>query len=186
MVRGLSLGVTCACVAVVPLVCRNATGRLRYGGTSLRSVGVPRQPRELLPDGIYHVTVRGTGRIAIVRDDVDRRAFVRVLLDVVRRFGWFCYSYCLLDNHFHLIIETDRLSLSGGMHRLNFLHAQRFNRRHDRVGHLFQNRFGARVIETEEHLIAACEYVLANPVRAGLCERSSDWPWCGGLPGPWR
>jgi REP element-mobilizing transposase RayT len=154
----------------------------RFFGTSdVYAPVVPREPRNLLPDGIYHVTVRGTGQIAIVRDDIDRRAFVRLFLDVVRRFGWLCYVFCLMDNHFHLVIETDRLSLSGGMHRLNFLHAQRFNRRYDRVGHLFQNRFGARVIESDEDLAAVCLYVLANPVRAGLCERISDWKWSGGL-----
>jgi REP-associated tyrosine transposase len=95
------------------------------------------------------VTQRGTGQIAIVRDDIDRRFFVRQLTEVARRFGWLCYVFCLMDNHFHLVIETERLWLSGGMHRLSFLHAQRFNRRYERVGHLFQNRFGARIIEAK-------------------------------------
>jgi putative transposase len=142
---------------------------------------MPRIPREQLPDGIYHVTQRGTGQIAIVHDDIDRLVFVRQLLDVVRRFGWLCYVYCLMDNHFHLVVETERLWLSGGMHRLDFLHAQRFNRRYERVGHLFQNRFGVRVVEDDDDLAAVCVYVLSNPVRAGLCERIEDWPWSGGL-----
>jgi len=86
---------------------------------------MPRIPREHLPDGIYHVTQRGTGQIAIVRDDIDRRFFVRQLTEVARRFGWLCYVFCLMDNHLHLVIETERLWLSGGMHRLSFLHAQR-------------------------------------------------------------
>jgi putative transposase len=147
---------------------------------------MPRRPRKLLPDGVYHVTVRGTGQIDIVHDDVDRRAFVRQLRDVVRRFSWLCWIYCLLDNHFHLVVQTERLSLSEGMHRLNFLHAQRFNRRHNRVGHLFQNRFDARVVEGDEHLAVVCEYVAANPVRAGLCGQIEDWKWTGGALTPWN
>jgi REP-associated tyrosine transposase len=142
---------------------------------------MPRTPRERLPDGIYHVTQRGAGKIAIVRDDVDRLFFVRQLKEVVRRFGWLCYVFCLMDNHFHLVIETERSWLSGGMHRLGFLHAQRFNRRYERVGHLFQNRFGAVVIEDDDDLAAVCIYLLSNPVRAGRCERIEDWPWSGGL-----
>ena len=142
---------------------------------------MPRMPRELLPDGIYHVTQRGTGQIAIVRDDIDRRFFVRQLTEVTRRFGWVCYVFCLMNNHFHLVIETERLALSAGMHRLNFLHAQRFNRRYERVGHLFQSRFKARVVEDDDDLAAVCHYVLSNPVRAGLCKRIEDWPWSGGL-----
>jgi putative transposase len=126
---------------------------------------MPRTPRERLPDGIYHVTQRGAGKIAIVRDDVDRLFYV----------------FCLMDNHFHLVIETERSWLSGGMHRLGFLHAQRFNRRYERVGHLFQNRFGAVVIEDDDDLAAVCLYLLSNPVRAGRCERIEDWPWSGGL-----
>jgi REP element-mobilizing transposase RayT len=140
-----------------------------------------RIPRKLLPDGIYHVTQRGTGQIAIVRDDIDRRFFVRQLTEVTRRFGWLCYVFCLMDNHFHLVVETERLWLSGGMHRLSFFHAQRFNRRYERVGHLFQNRFKARVVEDDDDFAAVCLYVLSNPVRAGLCKRIEDWPWSGGL-----
>ena len=82
-----------------------------------------------------------------------------------------------MPNHYHLIVEIDREQLSGGMHRLNGLYAQRFNRRHDRVGHVFQNRFAAYVIESDEHLLAAILYLGENPVRARLCEQAADWPW---------
>jgi REP element-mobilizing transposase RayT len=99
------------------------------------------------------------------------------LREVIRKFEWSVYAYCLMPNHYHLIVDTDREHLSAGMHRLNFLYAQRFNRRHDRVGHLFQSRFGAYVIESDEHLLAALHYVAENPVRAGLCPEAADWPW---------
>ena len=97
--------------------------------------------------------------------------------EVIRKFEWNVYAYCLMPNHYHLIVDTKREWLSAGMHRLNFLYAQRFNRRHDRVGHLFQNRFAAYVIESDEHLLNSVSYVAQNPVRAGLCEVPAEWPW---------
>jgi putative transposase len=138
---------------------------------------VARAPRAALPDGVFHVTSRGVARAAIFRDPLDYVAFRSQLREVIRRFAWNVYTYCLMPNHYHLIIETEREHLSAGMHRLNFLYAQRFNRRHDRVGHLFQNRFAAYVIESDEHLLNSIAYVSQNPVRAGLCDAAADWPW---------
>jgi putative transposase len=138
---------------------------------------VPRIPRRSLPDGIFHVTSRGVARALIFRDVLDYVALRSQLREVIRRFGWNVYAYCLMPNHYHLIVEIDREQLSAGMHRLNGLYAQRFNRRHDRVGHVFQNRFAAYVIESDEHLLAAILYLGENPVRAGLCEQAADWPW---------
>jgi len=93
------------------------------------------------------------------------------------RFPLTCHIYCLMPNHFHLVLEGKLDNVSAGMHQLNGLYATRFNRRHERTGHLFQGRFGLRVIEDESYLEDACRYVLENPVRAGLCERAEDWPW---------
>jgi REP element-mobilizing transposase RayT len=89
-----------------------------------------------------------------------------------------------MPNHYHLIVEATQDDLSLGMHRLNGRYAQRFNQRYDRVGHLFQNRFGSYVIGSDEHYERAMEYVRANPVAAGLCDRIADWPWAGGLCDP--
>lgn len=105
--------------------------------------------------------------------------FVRLLASVVDRFRWRCHAYCLMPNHYHLVVRALRVDLSRGMHRLNFLYAQGFNHRYERTGHLFQNRFGARLIESEEYLADACTYVRMNPVRAGLCVEAEDWPWSG-------
>jgi REP element-mobilizing transposase RayT len=138
---------------------------------------MPRRPRRDLPDGIFHVTSRGVARAAIVHDERDYLALRYQLTEVTRKFGWSLFGYCLMPNHYHLILETERELLSAGMHRLNFLYAQRFNRRYDRAGHLFQSRFSSYVIESDAHLVAAIAYVRDNPVRAGLCERASDWPW---------
>jgi putative transposase len=138
-----------------------------------------RQPRGLLGDGIFHVTARGVARSALFLDCADFGGFAALLASVVERFRWRCHAYCLMPNHYHLVVETPRVKLSRGMHRLNFLYAQSFNDRYDRVGHLFQNRFGARLIESSEYLDDACTYVRMNPVRAGLCRSADDWPWSG-------
>ena len=87
------------------------------------------------------------------------------------------HALCLMTNHYHLVVETPRPQLSAGFHRLNGVYAQRFNNRHERRGHLFGDRFWSSVIDSEEYLAAVCRYVLGNPVRAGLCELSHDWPW---------
>jgi putative transposase len=138
---------------------------------------VPRPLRSDLPDGIYHVTTRGVAGTAIFLDDDDRRTFLARLADVVSRFHWCCHALCLMDTHYHLVIETTRVSMSLGLKRLNGLYAQGFNDRHARTGHLFGDRFWASLIETEQHLLAACWYVVCNPVRAGLCDQPEDWRW---------
>jgi len=138
---------------------------------------MPRRLRSELPDGMFHVTSRGVARAPIVRDTHDYIALRAQLREVIRKFAWNVYAYCLMPNHYHLVLSTEREGLSKGMHRLNGLYAQRFNRRHGRVGHLFQNRFSAYVIESDAHLLSAILYVGDNPVRAGLAERPADWPW---------
>lgn len=141
---------------------------------------MPRVPRSALPEaGYFHVTARGAGRIAIVRDDDDRRRFLQLLASAGKRVGWQVYAYCLMDTHYHVVVEAERDALSRALHRVNGVYAQGFNRRHGRWGHLFGERFAAWVVLDEGHLIAACRYVLRNPVRAGLCERAAEWPWSG-------
>jgi putative transposase len=130
-----------------------------------------------LPDGIYHVTARGVDGTAVFRDDDDRRTFLRILAETARGHRWRCHAFCLMGTHYHVLVETTRERLSAGFQRLNGLYAQLFNRRHARTGHLFGDRFAARVIEDESHLAAASAYIRANPVRAGLCATPDDWPW---------
>ena len=135
--------------------------------------------RTLLPDGIYHVTTRGVARGPIFVDDADRLAFLGLLASVVRLYAWRCHAFCLMTNHYHLIVETSRADLSDGLQRLNGRYAQEFNVRYSRSGHLFGGRFASWLIEEEDHLHAASEYVLGNPVRAGLCSRPEEWRWSG-------
>jgi putative transposase len=138
---------------------------------------VARPLRSDLPDGIYHVTTRGVDGAAIVRSDDDRQIFVARLFEVVGRFRWRWHAFCLMDTHYHLVVETTRVALSAGVRRLNGVYAQGFNGRHGRSGHLFGDRFAARLIESERYLAAACWYVVCNPVRAGCCREPGEWQW---------
>ena len=119
------------------------------------------------PGAIYHVTARGNARNAIVLDDEDRELFLVCLGEVILLFGWVCHAYCLMDNHYHLLIETPEGNVSRGMRQLNGVFTQRFNRRHGQVGHLFQGRFKAIVVDRESYLLELCRYVVLNPIRAG-------------------
>jgi len=136
-----------------------------------------RKPRFQLEDGIYHVTARGNRRQLVFRDDRDRTRFLDLLGQVVAREHWCCGAYCLMPNHFHLLLEGRRAALSNGMRRLNGSYAQWFNRRYKLTGHLFQDRFYAGLVESDWHLLELARYVVLNPVRAGLCLRPRDWPW---------
>lgn len=126
---------------------------------------------------MYHVTARGNGRQTIFEDDHDRRAFLALLRRVIDRFGWRCLTYCLMDNHVHLLLRTPEPNLSRGMQQLKSAHAQAFNRRHQRVGHLFAGRYGAQLVQQDAHLLEVFRYVALNPVRAGMCVNASVWPW---------
>jgi REP element-mobilizing transposase RayT len=141
---------------------------------------MPRIARSLLPDGTFHVTARGVGREPIFRDGIDYAEFARQLNVVREEYAWTLHAYCLLPNHYHLVIEAKQNDLSGGMHKLNGRYARRFNQRYDRAGHVFQNRFSSYVIESEEHFLRALEYVRANPVNAGLCDDADEWLWAAG------
>lgn len=136
------------------------------------------RPLRLQFDGaIYHVTSRGNAREDIFDDDTDRHAFLECLGKVVQRFHWLCHAYCLMDNHYHLVIETPEANLAKGMRQLNGTYTQRYNRRHRTVGHLFQGRYKAILIQRESHLQEVCRYVVLNPVRAKAVEKVEQWPW---------
>jgi putative transposase len=128
-------------------------------------------------DGVLHVTARGVRREPMFVDDADRHMFMAFLAQTVHRNHWTCLAYCLMTNHFHLLVSLSTANLSKGMHRLNGLYARRFNERHGHVGHLFEARFASSAIQAEEHLLDALRYVVLNPVRAGLCCDPADWPW---------
>jgi REP element-mobilizing transposase RayT len=129
------------------------------------------------PGGVYHLTSRGNARQKIFFTDADRELYLSTLAGVIRRYRWICHAYCLMANHYHLLIETPKANLSIGMRQLNGIYTQSFNRRHQRVGHLFQGRFKAILVEKEAHLLELCRYVVLNPVRVRGGASAQSWKW---------
>jgi putative transposase len=138
---------------------------------------VGRPPRNEVADGLYHVSSRGNNRERIVWDDHDRRLWVKRLDHVVRRMCWVVSGWCLLTNHYHLIVQIPFGGLSKGMQLLTTGHSRAMGRRHARTRHLLQNRFYSGLIEDEAHLLGTHRYVALNPVEAGLCRHPADWAW---------
>lgn len=129
------------------------------------------------PGAVYHVTARGNAREPIFFDDEDRQSFLTILGSVVNRFNWLCHAYCLMGNHYHLLIETPDGNLSRGMRQLNGVYTQKVNRRYSRVGHLFQGRFKSILVDKGSYLLELARYVVLNPVRAKLVKDPKDWEW---------
>ncbi|MCO6427661.1 transposase [Nitrosomonas communis] len=130
-----------------------------------------------LAGGLYHVTSRGDRREEIYLDDADRTHWLALLGHVCKRFNWICHAYCLMDNHYHILVETVEGNLSRGMRQLNGVYTQYVNRRHNRVGHVFQGRYKAILVEKESYLLELSRYVVLNPVRAGMVTNIDQWPW---------
>ena len=136
-----------------------------------------RQPRLQGREGAYHVSARASEGRALFLDDADRVWFLHLLARAIGEHGWRCHAYCLLGNHFHLLLHADDGALASGMQLVNGGYAARFNARYAHVGHVFQGRYHSLAIEGERHLLEACRYVVLNPVRAGLCLRPGAWRW---------
>jgi len=136
-----------------------------------------RKPRVEKEGGVHHVYARGNGRQSIFFDDADRASYLRMLARVVTRQRWRCLTFCLMENHVHLLVETPLPNLGAGMGRLHGTYAQQFNARHARSGHLFQGRFGSKPMESEAQLWTVVAYIARNPVAAGLCAQPIEWRW---------
>ena len=129
------------------------------------------------PGAVYHITSRGNDKKTIFRDDADRETFLKILAFVNKRYHWLCHAYCLMDNHYHILIETPDGNLSLGMRQLNGVYTQARNKRHNKTVHLFQGRYKAILIQKDTHLLEVCRYVVLNPVRAKMVEKPEDWRW---------
>ena len=129
------------------------------------------------PGALYHVTARGNARQDIFLDDEDRRRFLGVLTHVVSRFHLRMHAYCLMDNHFHLVVETPKGNLSNAMRQLNGVYTQAFNRRYGQVGHVLQGRFKAILVDRDSYLLEVCRYVVLNPVRVRTTRKPDTYPW---------
>jgi len=129
------------------------------------------------PGALYHVTARGNARQDIVLDDEDRLLFLSVLERVVSRFHLLLHAYCLMGNHYHLLLETPEGNLSKALRQLNGVYTQAFNRRHGRVGHVLQGRFKAILVDRDSYLLELCRYVVLNPVRARMTRKPDTYRW---------
>jgi len=130
-----------------------------------------------LAGGLYHVTSRGDRRELIYDTDKDRDKWLEILGNVCTRYNWRCHAYCLMDNHYHIVIETAEANLSKGMRQLNGVYTQYYNREHERVGHVFQGRYKGILVERDEYLLELSRYVVLNPIRAKMVKNISDWKW---------
>jgi putative transposase len=142
------------------------------------------------PGAVYHVTARGDRREPIFEDEHDRASLLTVLAQGLDRFDAQCLVYCLMGNHYHFVLYTRRANLSLLMRHVNGIYTQVYNRRHGKVGHLFQGRFKAILVDRDAYLLSLCRYVERNPVGAGIVAQAPDWPWSscrahlGLTPGP--
>lgn len=126
---------------------------------------------------LYHVTSRGNRQEAIYEQDTDRESFLVVLANVCETYNWVCHAYCLMDNHYHLLVETPDANLSKGMRQLNGVYTQKFNRAYRQVGHVFQGRYKAILIEKDSYLLELSRYIVLNPVRARMVRSAMEWRW---------
>ena len=129
------------------------------------------------PGALYHVTSRGDRREAIYEHGADRARFLEIIGEVIEGWNWICYAYCLMTNHYHLLIETPDGNLSKGMRQLNGVFTQVSNRRHQRSGHLFQGRYKAILVDADAYLLELARYVVLNPVRAAMVDDPGAWCW---------
>lgn len=129
------------------------------------------------PCALYHVTSRGNAGQKIFRSDKDRTYFLDLLGGICDRFHWLCYAYALMDNHYHLIIETPDGNLSRGMRQLNGMYTQRCNWKYRKTGHIFQGRYKAIIVDKDSYLLELCRYVALNPARAHMVEKPEDFRW---------
>ncbi|WP_317201791.1 transposase [Janthinobacterium sp.] len=140
-------------------------------------LGMARPLRIQFAGGLYHVTSRGNQREAIYLSELDRLTWLAIFPQVCQRYKWRCHVWCQMTNHYHIVIETLEPTLVRGMRQLNGVFTQYINRAHRRVGHVFQGRYKAILVEQESYLLELARYVVLNPVRAGIAGKAEDWKW---------
>ena len=126
---------------------------------------------------LYHVTSRGDRREDIYLSDADRIDWLEILAQSCDRFNWIVHTYCQMTNHYHLLVETVDGNLSRGMRQLNGVYTQHFNQRNHQVGHLFQGRYKAILVQKDSYLLELSRYVVLNPLRARMVKQLGQWSW---------
>ena len=138
---------------------------------------MPRPPRVDVPGFTYHLINRGVKKLPIFHDDNDRQHFMRLLCQTQNEFPFILHGYCLMTNHYHLLLQTVKHSLSETMQYLNGLFGALFNKKNNHVGHVFQGRFHSIVVDTDNYFTTVSRYIHLNPVRAGIVQKPEDYPW---------
>jgi REP element-mobilizing transposase RayT len=136
-----------------------------------------RHKRIQIPGLLRHVMSRGNGRMRLFLDDADYRKFLFILGDMVDAFDIECWDFCLMPNHYHLALYPRRPNISRAIQALNGDYGTWWNKTHSMVGHVFQGRFKAQIVQREGYLRALCRYIARNPVRARLVDDPADWRW---------
>lgn len=129
------------------------------------------------PGAIYHLTARGNRRATIYADDNDRLVWLAILGEAAERFNFVIHAYCIMPNHFHLLVRTVDGNLARGIRHLNGSYSQYYNRRHSLSGHLFQGRYHAVLVLGQSYLLELARYIALNPLRAQLIDNVDDWLW---------
>lgn len=138
---------------------------------------MPRLPRVMASTGIYHVMLRGVNRMDIFLDHDDKAKFLEILGNMNSEGEYTLYGYCIMDNHVHLLIKEEKDPISRTMKRICISYSYYFNKKYERVGHLFQDRFRSERIESEDYLLACIRYIHNNPIKALIVEEPSDYEW---------
>ncbi len=136
-----------------------------------------RQLRLEYPGAVYHISSRGNHQEHIFLDDDDRKLFLKLLKTIIERMNWICHAYCLMGNHYHLLVEIPDGILSRGMAWLNGVYTQRINRKYGLTGHLFQSRFKTKLVEDGMQFLMTARYIVRNPVEAKIVENPVQWRW---------
>ena len=138
---------------------------------------MPRTARRKSKTGIYHIIAQGINRQQIFHDDYDRKKFLAILKECKDLGGFELYAYCLMENHVHFLIKTVQEDVALFFKRIGVRYAGWYNWKHERVGHLFQDRFKSEVVEDDAYFLTALRYIHQNPVKAGFCDNIDDYPW---------
>ncbi|KKW44438.1 MAG: Toxin-antitoxin system, toxin component, RelE family [Parcubacteria group bacterium GW2011_GWA2_56_7] len=138
---------------------------------------MPRQPRNEFPGAFFHVMSRGDHKQPVFFDSTHYLKFIEFLSLTIEKYNWICHSYCLMNNHYHILIETPEPNLGLGMHQLNAGYANWFNTFNDKSGHVFQGRYKSVLVQENTHLLELSRYIILNPVEAGVVEKPEDWVW---------